>query len=152
MKKDRNSKSGFFNPRIFAAFVLVTFGVSLGVFSFAAPTSGKNGTAQNNASLVKPTIISSTYNAVSPAVRDLPKVNPLSAPAETEHGLLRVRPTNPVPAGFVDQAVQSSAPAVATIPAPNGTFEGQSSVDSAGGSAAGRICTPPAPKGASGPT
>jgi len=152
MNKKTAAKSGFFNPRIFAAFVLVTVGVSLGVFSFAAPTSARRSATRDNASLVKPTIISSTYNAVSPAVRDLPKVNPLSAPAETEHGLLRVRPTNPVPAGFVDQAVQSSAPAVATIPAPNGTFEGQSSVDSAGGSAAGCICTPPDPNGAIGPT
>src|ERR1700731_1982275 len=105
MKKNRNSKSGIFNPRIFAAFVLVMFGVSLGVFSFAAPTSGRRSAARDNTSLVKPTIIYSTYNAVSPAVRDLPKVNPLSAPAETEQGLLRVKPTHPVPTGFVDQAV-----------------------------------------------
>jgi hypothetical protein len=152
MKKAFNSNSGIFNPRMFGAFVLVTVGISLGVVSLAAPASGKRRPAQDNASLVKPTVINSTFNGVSSAVRDLPKVNPLSAPAETEHGLLRVRPTNPVPAGFVDQAVQSSAPAVATVPAPNGTFEGQSSVDSAGGSAAGCICTPPDPNGAIGPT
>src|SRR5260370_768332 len=128
MRKRSLSKSGFFNPRIFAAFVLVTFGVSLGVYSFAAPTSGRQSTAQDNTSLVKPTIISSAYNAVSPAVRDLPKVNPLSAPAEAEHDLPRVKPTHPVPTGFVDKAVQASLAAVATIPAPKGTFEGQSSV------------------------
>ncbi len=126
-------------------------GVSIGVFSFAAPQkSSKSG---QDSQAVQPTVISSTFNGVSSAVRDLPKVNPLSAPAETEHDLLlRVKPTHPVPTGFVDQAVQTSLAAVATIPAANGTFEGQSSVDSAGGSAAGCICTPPDPNGAIGPT
>jgi hypothetical protein len=150
MNKKTGGKSGFFNPRIVTAFILVTIGISIGVFSFAAPQKSSK-TAQDSQA-VQPTVINSTFNGVSKAMRDLPKVNPLSAPAEAEHDLLRVKPTQPVPAGFVDQAVQSAAPAVATIPAPNGTFEGQSSVDSAGGSAAGCICTPPDPNGAIGPT
>src|SRR5690348_14750619 len=114
MNKKTGGKSGFFNPRIFAAFALVTFGVSLGVFSFAAPKPATQKNTAQSATTFQPTVIQSLYNGVSDAVRDLPKVNPLSAPAETEHDLLRVKPTHPVPAGFVDQAVQTSLPAVST--------------------------------------
>src|ERR1700720_2919394 len=106
MNKKSPAKSGFFNPRIFAAFVLVTFGVSLGVFSFAAPTPGKRSTAPDNTSLVKPTIISSAYNAVSPAVRDLPLALPTTQLADRE--LPPIHPNKPIPGNFVDQVVQTA--------------------------------------------
>src|SRR4029077_13083352 len=123
MNKKSAAQSGFFNPRIFVAFVLVTFGVSLGVFSFAAPTSGKSSTAQPNASLVKPTIISSTYNAVSSAVRDLPLAGPIASRVENELG--PVKPVHPVATNFVDQVVQTAMPAAATAaPTPIANFEG----------------------------
>ncbi len=145
MKKNPASKSGFFNARIFTAFVLATFGVSLGVFSFAAPTSGKRSTAGDNTSLVKPTIISSTSNAVSPAVRDLPLALP-----ETQLGdrdLPPVKPVQPVATNFVDQALQTAMPAAATAaPTPIANFEGQSANDSGCG------CIPPDTTGAVGPT
>ena len=38
MKKNLGPEFGFFNPRIFVAFVLCLVGVSLAVFSFAVPT------------------------------------------------------------------------------------------------------------------
>src|SRR5260370_41083244 len=101
MNKNTNSKSGIFNPRVLLAFALCSAGVSLTMVAFAGPTSGKSSTAQANASLVKPTIISSTYNAVSPAVRDLPLALPTTQLADRE--LPPVKPNHPVPANFVDQ-------------------------------------------------
>jgi hypothetical protein len=149
MNKKSVVKSGFFNPRIFGAFVLLTFGISLGVFSFAAPKPASRKNTAQNASAFQPTVIQSIYNGVSSAVRDLPKA---SSVGENEHepNLPPVKATHPVPAGFVDAARQSSA-AAAAAPTPNLTFEGQSSVDS-GGSPAGCICTPPDTNGAVGPT
>ncbi len=41
MIKKSTQESGFFNPRIFAAFLLVAVGLSIGMFSFAAtPSAG----------------------------------------------------------------------------------------------------------------
>ena len=41
MKKDRTSESAFFNPRIFAAFMLCSVGVWIALLSFAStPSSG----------------------------------------------------------------------------------------------------------------
>jgi hypothetical protein len=149
MNKKSAGKSGFFNPRIFAAFVLVTFGVSIGIFSFAAPTSGKSSTAQANTSVVKPTVINSTYNAVSTAVRDLPLAPPTQARVETE--LPSVKPLQPVPSSFVDKIVQTALAqtkqgVLAAMPSPIANFEGQSANDSGCG------CIPPDPTGAVGPS
>jgi len=149
MKKNLCSKAGIFNPRIFGAFVLVTFGISLGVFSFAAPTSGKRSTAPDSTSLVKPTVINSTSNALSPAVRDLPRALPTTELADRE--LPPVKPVQPVPSGFVDKVVQTALAqtkqgVLAAMPSPIANFEGQSANDSGCG------CIPPDPNGAVGPT
>lgn len=145
MKKNRRSKSGLFNPRLILALVLCSTGASLTMLTLAAPTSGTN-TARNSGLSLNPTVISSLYNAVSPAVRDLAPAVPTAPRIEIE--LPPLHPTHPVPAGFVDPAVQA-VPAALAAPAPIANFEGQSSVDS-GGSAAGCLCTPPDPNGAVG--
>ncbi|HEV2045363.1 MAG TPA: carboxypeptidase-like regulatory domain-containing protein [Chthoniobacterales bacterium] len=154
MKKNPNPKSGLFNPRVLLGCALCSVGVCLAMLSFAAPASTKKLTPQSSAQL-KPVVIESTVNGVSLAVRDLPTGVP-TGPREIEHGLLRVKPNRPVPAGFVDkavqQAVQPSLGVLAAAPAPMANFEGQSSVDSGGGSAAGCLCVPPDTNGAVGPT
>src|SRR5437660_1106685 len=155
MKKNPNPKSGLFNPRILLALALCAIGGVLAVFSFAAPASAKR-LPQSSAQL-KPVVINSIGNGVSMAVRDLPTGVP-TGPREIEHGLLRVKPNRPVPSGFVDKAVQKAvqtalgALTAPAAPAPLGTFEGQSSVDSGGGSPAGCLCVPPDTNGAVGPT
>jgi hypothetical protein len=144
MNKKSAVKSGFFNPRIFAAFVLVTFGVSLGVFSFAAPTSQKRSQGLDNGA-VQPTIINSTFNGVSKAVRDLPRAATSTGQIEADNGLPSVKPLQPVPTNFVDQIVQTAMGTLAA-PAPIANFEGQSTNDSGCG------CIPPDTTGAVGPT
>jgi Carboxypeptidase regulatory-like domain len=143
MKKNPASKSGFFNPRVFLAFILCSGGALLGMFSLAAQAPSGKSTAPDNTSLVKPTIISSTYNAVSPAVRDLPVAQPTAPLLIAE--LPPVHPNHPVPADFVDQVVQT-AMGVLAIPSPMANFEGQSANDSGCG------CIPPDPNGAVGPS
>ncbi len=155
MKRIFLSKSAFVNPRIFGAFILITFGLSLGVFSFGGQkavsrTASRKSNTQS-APAFQPTVIQSLYNSVSAAVQDMPKAVTVETSEEPEHALLQVKPGRPVPAGFSDLALQPLA-AVAAAPAPNITFEGQSSVDSAGGSPTGCICTPPDTNGAVGPT
>jgi carboxypeptidase family protein/dockerin type I repeat protein len=153
MEKKSNSKSGVFNPRVLLGFVLCSVGVSLAMLSFAAPASTKKLPPQNGAQF-KPVVIKSNLNGVSAAARDLPTGVP-TGPREIEHGLLRVKPNHPVPAGFVDRAMQSVAQNLAVLlamPAPLSTFEGQGSVDSGGGGAAGCLCLPPDTNGAVGPT
>src|SRR3984893_2765179 len=149
MKKNPNPKSGLFNPRVLLGCALCSVGVCLAMLSFAAPASTKKLTPQSSAQL-KPVLIESTVNGVSLAVRDLPTGVP-TRPREVEHGLLRVKPNRPVPAGFVDQAVQKAVQnalkaATAMMPSPMANFEGQSANDSACG------CIPPDPNGAVGPT
>src|SRR6266404_3689471 len=154
MEKNSNSKSGIFNPRVLLGFVLCSVGVCLAVFSLAARPASRVNPA---AGAFKPVVIKSILNGASAAARDLPTGVP-TGPREIEHGLLRVKPNRPVPAGFVDKAVQKAvqtalgALAAPAAPAPLGTFEGQSSVDSGGGSAAGCLCLPPDTNGAVGPT
>src|SRR5205823_10791920 len=140
MKKNSTSKSGFFNPRIFLGFILCSAGGLLGMLSWAAPTSSTTTNASDPGAF-KPAVITSTANVVTPAVRDLPTAAS-PGPREVERDLLRVRPNRPVPDGFVDPAVQS-VPAALAAPTPMANFEGQSSVDSGGGSAAGCLCVPP---------
>jgi len=142
MNKKTGGKSGFFNPRIFAAFILVMTGVSIGVFSFAAPTLPKRSQGSNGA--IQPTVINSTFNGVSSAARDLP-VAPLAAPEPGDKDLPPVKPIQPVPADFVDKIVQTAMGAAAA-PAPIASFEGQSANDSGCG------CIPPDTTGAVGPT
>src|SRR5882672_7430611 len=128
MKKNLFSKAGIFNPRIFAAFVLVTFGVSLGVFSFAAPKPASRKSTGKTTAPFQPTVIQSIFNGESAPIRDMPSTVVPKESGEPEHDLPRVKPYRAVPATFVDAARQSIA-AIAAAPAPNLTFEGQSSVD-----------------------
>jgi hypothetical protein len=143
MRKNTDSLSGFFNPRIFSAFILCSAGLLLAMFSFAAPTPSTDTT-----DTLTPVVITSAFNGISPAVRDLPIAAPTGEHAEKE--LSPVRPNHPVPDGFVDSARQT-VPAALAAPTPMANFEGQGSVDS-GGSAAGCICAPPDTNGAVGPT
>src|SRR5438093_12990620 len=148
MRKSSFSESGLFNPRIFSAFILCSAGMLLAMLSFAAPTLPSE-TAASSPDTFKPVVINSVSNGTSSSLRDLPRA------ASTESGeigddLPPIRPNHPVPAGFVDAALQSVA-AAAAAPTPNVTFEGQGSVDS-GGSPAGCTCAPPDTNGAVGPT
>jgi hypothetical protein len=154
MKKNLFSKAGIFNPRVVLAFALCSIGVSLAVFSVtAAPArraKAKSANGATTASVLQPIVFSSATNAVSSAVRDIPKAASIGE-HEVEPTLPPVKPLHPVPAGHVDAAAQIVASLLA-MPAPLNTFEGQSSVDSGGGSAAGCLCLPPDTNGAVGPT
>ena len=146
MKKNRNSKSGLFTLRALLALVLCSLAISMAMLSFAGPKAASTAGGSND---LKPVVVRSLYNGVSSALRDLPLAGP-TPERDVEDHLLRVKPTHPVPPGFVDAAAQV-LPAAAAAPTPNGTFEGQTSVDSAGGSATGCLCTPPDTNGAAGP-
>src|ERR1700682_2411126 len=117
MKKNPASKSGIFTTRVVLAFALCSAGVSLAVISLAAPTPSSKSAATGPGAL-KPVVIRSTLNGVSPAARDLPIAAP-TGPREVEHDLLRVKPNHPVPPGFVDPAAQTFA-ALLAMPAPLG--------------------------------
>jgi hypothetical protein len=137
-----NPESGFFNPRVFLAFVLGSGALALTLLGFAAspPPAAANA---GNASLV-PTVTRSALNGLSPALGDLP-TGRRSDPRTFEEDLLRVRPNRPVLSSFIDPVVQNvSAPLL--MPAPLITFEGQSADDSGCG------CLPPDTNGAVGPT
>src|SRR5437879_2606383 len=104
MNKRSDSKSGIFNPRVLLGCVLCSAGVWLAVFSLSARPAWRFNPA---AGPFKPVVIKSTFNGVSLTVRDLP-TGASTGPREIEHGLLRVKPNRPVPAGFVDKAVQKA--------------------------------------------
>jgi len=142
MKKDSNSKSGIFNPRVVLAFTLCSGGALLGMLSLAAPAPSSKTNASDPGAL-KPVVITSITNGVSPAVRDLPLALPTTQLADRE--LPPVHPNQPVPTNFVDQVVQS-AMGVLAVPSPIANFEGQSANDSGCG------CIPPDPNGAVGPS
>jgi hypothetical protein len=145
MNKKSASKSAFFNPRIFAACLLVTIGVSLGVISFAAPTSPKRGPAQAGSSSLQPVVINSTYNGVSPRLRDLPVTITMPNGTYESHAPLPIRPPHAPPQlPVVDPVQQTTMPAIA-MPAPLQTFEGMNQADGCGN------CIPPDPDGAVGP-
>jgi Carboxypeptidase regulatory-like domain len=142
MKKRLNSKLGIFNPRVCVAFLFVTFGISLGVFSLAAPR--KPDKAVQDSPVIQPTVINSTFNAVSSPVRDLPLATTVSGEVEADQGLPPVKTLPPVPTDFVDKIVQTVMGTLAA-PAPIANFEGQSANDSGCG------CIPPDTTGAVGP-
>jgi Dockerin type I domain len=139
MKENPASKSGFLNSRALLTFVLCSVGALLGMLGVAAPTKPVSG-------ILKPVIRTDSLHGISGAVRDLP-IAAANGPRqiEVENGLLRVKPSHPVPAGFKDPARQTS-PAAAAAPTPIANFEGQSANDSGCG------CIPPDPNGAVGPT
>lgn len=138
-----NPESGYFNPRIFLAFVLCSAALVLALLGFAAspPPPGQNGVSAP----LTPTVFRSVLNGISPALRDLP-TGQRAAPRTLEEDLPRVRPNRPVLSSFIDPVVQSVAAAPLLMPAPLNTFEGQSADDSGCG------CIPPDTNGAAGPT
>jgi len=144
MKKNHTFKDGIFNPRGLLAFGLCSVALVLGILGFAR-SSGTIAAAQAPAT-VKPLVSKSIANGVSRAVRDLPTAALTgSREVEKENGLLRVKPSRPVPPDFVDPAAQT-VPAALAAPTPITVFEGQSANDSGCG------CIPPDPNGAVGPT
>src|SRR5438309_11021442 len=100
MKKNSMSKSGIFNQRIVLALALCCVGFSLAMLSLAAPPSAQKSTGQRGDTAPQPTVINSTFNAVSAAVRDLPVGAPTARTFENE--LPPIRPNRPVPTNFVD--------------------------------------------------
>ena len=109
VRKNPSFQSGIFNPRIVAAFVLVTFGISLGVFSFAGPKSAARKSNAQTAAAFQPTIIQSIFNGVSSPVREMPVSVTEKQSGEPEHDLPRVKPARSIPVGFVDTAVHPLA-------------------------------------------
>jgi hypothetical protein len=151
MKTKTSSKSAFFNARVLFGFFLCSASVLLAMLALAAPAPpGATKNAMQGPSILKPVVIKSAANAVSRAARDLPIAASIGK-HEVEPALPPVKPLHPLPAGYVDTAAQTVA-ALLAMPAPLVTFEGQSSVDSGGGGAAGCLCLPPDTNGAVGPT
>jgi hypothetical protein len=144
MNKKSVSKSGFFNPRVFLAFVLCSAGVSLGMFSLAAPPSSKKPSPQSAAQF-KPTIIYSSANGISRRLRDLPAIRTAPNGTYESHAPLAIHPPHVPPQLPVqDPAQQTIMPALA-MPSPLQTFEGMNQSDGCGN------CIPPDPNGAVGP-
>ena len=138
-----NPESGFFNPRVFAAFVLCSVALFLALLGFAASPSPPS---LPGSGAFAPVVRTSVVNGLSPAVRDLPAA-PALAPRviEVDDGLRRVRPNRAVPANFVDAAVQRALGSL-DMPAPLATFEGMTAAEGCNG------CIPPDTNGAVGPT
>src|SRR4051812_45918790 len=135
-----NRESGFYNPRVFVAFVLCFGAALLALMAIAAP-SPPAGTSQSPA--LAPKVISSTLNGVSPAVRDLPAASPTTRDFEVE--LPSIKAPHEVSATFVDQALQKTLGSFA-MPATNVNFEGMNQSEGCGG------CLPPDTTGAVGPS
>src|SRR5437764_1344678 len=108
MKRIFSSKSAFFNPRIFAAFVLVTFAISLGVFSFAGPKSAARKSSRQTVAAFQPTIIQSIFNGESAPIRDMPSAVATKESGEPEHDLPRVKPNHAVPTGDYHECIAIS--------------------------------------------
>ena len=87
MNKKSIVKSGFFSPRALVAFMLVTFGLSLGAFSFAGPKSGSRKNAAesksgyNGNSIAAPNV--SIFGGPDPTVPGNPRYQNFYAPAGT---------------------------------------------------------------------
>src|SRR4051812_18336899 len=121
-----NRESGFYNPRVFSAFVLCFGGVLLALISFAAPTPAPSKPKAQAAPATGfgPTVSRSVFNTVSAPVRSMPQIRHYMPRAfEEEEGLRKVHPDRPVPPNFVDSVLQRalgrSAPlAPQALPAP----------------------------------
>ena len=140
MKKTPNFESGIFTPRILVAFFLSSLGVFLALVGVAAPKPAANRSSQAQA--IAPVVRLSSYNGVSPALRDIGPAGP-AARAAGEEELRHVKPNMPLPPNYVDSVLQTSI--AATMPAPLSTFEGMNQSEGCGG------CIPPDPNGAVGP-
>src|SRR4051794_34467230 len=71
-----NRESGFYNPRVFLAFLLFFSAGLLALITLAAPTPPPNQSA-DTVSKFAPITRASIYNGVSPNLRDLPVVTPV---------------------------------------------------------------------------
>src|SRR3984893_8169938 len=135
MKKNRNSKSGFFYPRIFIAATFGAMGRWLAMLSFAAPTPST--TASPQAAVVP---------VISPALRDLPTINQLTTVqteiGDTERQLVGRQTQNPA---LHDPVVQTTTAPTAGMPPVGVAFEGMNISQGCGG------CLPPDTDGAVGP-
>src|ERR1700730_1667330 len=135
MKKNRNSKSGFFSPRIFIAATFGAMGSWLAMLSFAAPTPST--TASPQAAVVP---------VISPALRDLPTINQLTTVqteiGDTERQLVGRQTQNPA---LHDPVVQTTTAPTAGMPPVGVAFEGMNISQGCGG------CLPPDTDGAVGP-
>ena len=144
MKKNPDPRAGIFNPRILLALALCAIGGVLAVFSFATPASSKKLPPQSRGQL-RPTIIYSAFNGISPRMRDLPAIRTVPNGTYESHGPLPIRPAGPQPhLPAFDPVQQTTMPSLA-MPAPLTTFEGMNQADGCGN------CIPPDPNGAVGP-
>jgi hypothetical protein len=144
MQKNPSSKSGFFNPRVFVAFILCTGGVLLAMLGFGAPTASRKDAKQS--ATFKPVIINSFSHGISPSIRDLPLVTHTTKPTTYEvHQVRPIRPPLPQPKLPVVDPVHQKTAIAAPMPTPIQTFEG---INQAGGCG---NCIPPDPNGAVGP-
>ena len=150
-----NRESGFYNPRVFLAFVLCFGGALLALISVAAPTPPPSKPAAQAAPAtgLAPTVSRSVFNTVSAPVSSMPRIQLYMPRAfEEEEGLRKIRPDRPVPPNFVDAALQRALGrftplAPEALPAPLVTFDGINASE-----ACGSLCLPPDPNGAIGPT
>src|ERR1041385_3942429 len=149
-----NRESGFYNPRVFLAFVLCFGAALLALVGLAAPTPPAPKQAAQTTGF-GPTVSRSVFNSVSAPVSNLPKIQLYMPRAfEEDEGLRKIRPDHPVPPNFVDAALQRafgrSSPlgplAPEALPAPLVTFDGVDATE-----ACGSLCLPPDPNGAVGP-
>jgi hypothetical protein len=142
-----NRESGFYNPRIFLAFVLCFGAALLALVALAAPTPPPVQSAQgaDNAGKFLPVTTTSAFHGVSPNLRDLPVEAPVYAAPIIINPVHAVRPpVQPPLLPVYDSVQQTSAPLVA-MPAPLQTFEGLNQLDGCGN------CIPPDPTGVVGP-
>ena len=145
MKKESKFMSGLFNPRVAFALLLCSAGISLAIFSTATPAAAKRSLNAGVAGSLRPEVIYSVYNGVSPKVSDLPRVANVPNGTYEAHGPLTRGHLGPPPhLPAVDSVQQTTAPSAA-MPAPLQTFEGMNQADGCGN------CIPPDPNGAVGP-
>ena len=137
-------ESGFYNPRIFLAFVLCFGGALLALISFAAPTPPPAQTSDSTGGFA-PITRDSLFNGVSPNLRDLPVVTPVSGAPYAINPVLPIRPPLQTPVAPIHDFVQQTIAPALPMPTPLQSFEGMNQADGCGN------CIPPDPNGAVGP-
>ena len=142
-----NRESGFYNPRVFLAFVFCFGAALLALVGFAAPTEPPLQSPQtaNSAGNFLPIATTSAFNGVSPALRDLPVVTPIYAAPIIINPVRPIHPPIQPPLLPVYDSVQQASAPVLAMPAPLQTFEGMNQADGCGN------CIPPDPTGVVGP-
>lgn len=143
MNKNSTTNAGFFRSRLIVGLALCSLGIALGALVMAAPNQAQNAGAPST--ILKPTIIYSSFNGVSPKVSDLPVETTLPNGKWEVHTPLPFHsPHAPVLGPVVDAAQQFTAP-IFEIPGPLVTFDGMTQAEGCGN------CIPPDPNGAVGP-